>query len=104
FNWSVAHLDLPSFPTRRSSDLFLVDLYSSRWPSAATVAQRSRRDCISAALIGRKSRAIARFWCSTCRESIPLIVVATGRLIAYRSEEHTSELQSPYDLVCRLLL
>src|SRR5207248_10123662 len=27
------------------------------------------------------------------------------RLISYpRSEEHTSELQSPYDLVCRLLL
>src|SRR5207248_9107313 len=24
--------------------------------------------------------------------------------IAWRSEEHTSELQSPYDLVCRLLL
>src|SRR5207248_3677595 len=27
-----------------------------------------------------------------------------GYLHAYRSEEHTSELQSPYDLVCRLLL
>src|SRR5437867_9559442 len=26
------------------------------------------------------------------------------RLRAMRSEEHTSELQSPYDLVCRLLL
>src|SRR5437867_12408124 len=25
-------------------------------------------------------------------------------LVADRSEEHTSELQSPYDLVCRLLL
>src|SRR5207248_11762339 len=25
-------------------------------------------------------------------------------MIARRSEEHTSELQSPYDLVCRLLL
>src|SRR5207248_9968072 len=25
-------------------------------------------------------------------------------LLALRSEEHTSELQSPYDLVCRLLL
>src|SRR5438094_4527454 len=25
-------------------------------------------------------------------------------LIPWRSEEHTSELQSPYDLVCRLLL
>src|SRR5438094_4842804 len=27
-----------------------------------------------------------------------------GRRCAERSEEHTSELQSPYDLVCRLLL
>src|SRR5271168_5488751 len=27
-----------------------------------------------------------------------------GRLEDLRSEEHTSELQSPYDLVCRLLL
>src|SRR5437867_4781244 len=29
---------------------------------------------------------------------------ATRELDATRSEEHTSELQSPYDLVCRLLL
>src|SRR5437867_25507 len=28
----------------------------------------------------------------------------TGRVGYSRSEEHTSELQSPYDLVCRLLL
>src|SRR5271167_5182943 len=27
-----------------------------------------------------------------------------GRLAAHRSEEHTSELQSRFDLVCRLLL
>src|SRR5207248_9139327 len=27
-----------------------------------------------------------------------------GKLYVARSEEHTSELQSPYDLVCRLLL
>src|SRR5207248_8785923 len=27
-----------------------------------------------------------------------------ARFLAKRSEEHTSELQSPYDLVCRLLL
>src|SRR5207248_9847424 len=26
------------------------------------------------------------------------------RIVFHRSEEHTSELQSPYDLVCRLLL
>src|SRR5207248_7948243 len=29
---------------------------------------------------------------------------ASARLRNHRSEEHTSELQSPYDLVCRLLL
>src|SRR5207248_4314654 len=29
---------------------------------------------------------------------------STGDLRLLRSEEHTSELQSPYDLVCRLLL
>src|SRR5207248_11208599 len=28
----------------------------------------------------------------------------SSRLLNDRSEEHTSELQSPYDLVCRLLL
>src|SRR5207248_9137060 len=30
--------------------------------------------------------------------------VGTMEHDAFRSEEHTSELQSPYDLVCRLLL
>src|SRR5207248_11297725 len=34
--------------------------------------------------------------------SAPPWVVAVGAV--KRSEEHTSELQSPYDLVCRLLL
>src|SRR5207248_10371634 len=32
------------------------------------------------------------------------VQAATPTGIAMRSEEHTSELQSPYDLVCRLLL
>src|SRR5207248_6650633 len=31
-------------------------------------------------------------------------VVRKSSVSAERSEEHTSELQSPYDLVCRLLL
>src|SRR5437867_7491772 len=47
------------------------------WPSA-TLKPRSPAVCV-----GRKRRA-----CRRCG----------------RSEEHTSELQSPYDLVCRLLL
>src|SRR5437867_6554749 len=32
------------------------------------------------------------------------LLIANRGEIALRSEEHTSELQSPYDLVCRLLL
>src|SRR5207248_9485496 len=34
----------------------------------------------------------------------PLLPGVAGVLGTARSEEHTSELQSPYDLVCRLLL
>src|SRR5207248_11654057 len=37
-----------------------------------------------------------------CLRAAPL--VSTGLQSPNRSEEHTSELQSPYDLVCRLLL
>src|SRR5437867_9055309 len=33
-----------------------------------------------------------------------LTILDVGELDIIRSEEHTSELQSPYDLVCRLLL
>src|SRR5207248_10343646 len=32
------------------------------------------------------------------------VLQAKGYRVLTRSEEHTSELQSPYDLVCRLLL
>src|SRR5207248_8939032 len=35
---------------------------------------------------------------------LPVAQVAERGLRVERSEEHTSELQSPYDLVCRLLL
>src|SRR5438034_6627637 len=34
----------------------------------------------------------------------PVLTVLPLQLLAYRSEEHTSELQSHSDLVCRLLL
>src|SRR5207248_9337714 len=38
------------------------------------------------------------------RRGIHAARIVRFRRIAIRSEEHTSELQSPYDLVCRLLL
>src|SRR5437867_9384274 len=87
---SVAHLDLHSFPTRRSSDLIF-------WPNA----------CRSFAYFVDSSRArwaIPRA-CAAMPIRPPSRVAAQALGIAQRrSEEHTSELQSPYDLVCRLLL
>src|SRR5207248_10952719 len=41
--------------------------------------------------------------CPIKGESYYRAEMTIGRIIALRSEEHTSELQSPYDLVCRLL-
>src|SRR5437867_6391867 len=55
-------------------------------------------------------RSLARIDPDVRRAAADLDVVARGRrvevrrLVLGRSEEHTSELQSPYDLVCRLLL
>src|SRR5436309_8898112 len=88
FHSSGAHRALHSFPTRRSSDLDAV---------ACLIAADHARDAavLTAALkrwrvaIGEASRAVGY--------SLPVCV-------AVRSEEHTSELQSRENLVCRLLL
>src|SRR5256885_12950108 len=47
-------------------------------------------------------RAIAR--AQGCGQQIVALAIANQRCSAVRSEEHTSELQSPCNLVCRLLL
>src|SRR5688500_19935466 len=81
FYFSVNYRDLHSFPTRRSSDLWvrLVRMKSSR---------SSRGECSK-----KWSRAASLL-------SAVAMMMPPGR----RSEEHTSELQSPCNLVCRLLL
>src|SRR2546426_8004310 len=49
-------------------------------------------------------------WCvfdaSACWANLPVIAIkhSTDTFRSHRSEEHTSELQSPCNLVCRLLL
>src|SRR5699024_12517331 len=81
----VPLLDLLSFPTRRSSDLLL--------------GRRGHRLHIGRRLLGRHR---------DCRGQGlgPLRRPAerSRRRFQRRSEEHTSELQSRFDLVCRLLL
>src|SRR5688572_32218022 len=82
--------DLHSFPTRRSSDLG-----SRRWPARGWDGGSPRgtpRDHLRSRRASRARAAGGR------RGSSP----STPRRA--RSEEHTSELQSQSNLVCRLLL
>src|SRR5205807_7914141 len=84
---------LHPFPTRRSSDLGSVSTHRQRacrtggTPSLSVTSRR--RSSVSR---GRSARGLP------CGHGSPL------RSCRSRSEEHTSELQSPCNLVCRLLL
>src|SRR5699024_12520917 len=78
---------LHSFPTRRSSDL--------------SSASASSRAACSSSTLGPPA-APPRAWVAP--STSPSVVTATSSGSVVRSEEHTSELQSRFDLVCRLLL
>src|SRR5690348_18020842 len=69
------HLDLHSFPTRRSSDLSWMPVPQGQSTSSNCGFRWCRKPLIGSSAKG-----------------------------SGRSEEHTSELQSPVHLVCRLLL
>src|SRR5205085_4677918 len=79
-----AHRDLHSFPTRRSSDL----------GPTSRMAKRSRHLKKLPRRVGKSAAASRRTRRWSCR----------SRMRCGRSEEHTSELQSQSNLVCRLLL
>src|SRR5205807_10033088 len=93
FHSHAHHPDLHSFPTRRSSDLRGVSRCAHR--RELQVAHRTRY-AQSARAQGLEVRAA----CEECDVNFS----GRGQAPAERSEEHTSELQSPCNLVCRLLL
>src|SRR5205807_8347873 len=86
FSCSCNNRDLHSFPTRRSSDLSSLmasaPILAVNWPGYSFWSSRYFSS-------GRTSRSRR---------------MATSAGSTTRSEEHTSELQSPCNLVCRLLL
>src|SRR5690349_22108928 len=90
---SCYHRDLHSFPTRRSSDL-----EGGEPGNAIGVLQAELEELIEAAI-----RAIhAQLQDCLDKQSGELRIIKPRATL--RSEEHTSELQSRRDLVCRLLL
>src|SRR5205807_10582763 len=95
---------LHSFPTRRSSDLNDDFLYMP----VSVVERAQRKQRVDPLLAGfpdadqntggeRHALFAGR---SDAREPRPWMLI--GRPVVGRSEEHTSELQSPCNLVCRL--
>src|SRR5207244_12443770 len=92
---------LHSFPTRRSSDL----CYTSFTPSP-TVTHMC--EALGFSYIDRNKIILAPLLNAiTLRGPSPQIITDPEQVRALldgRSEEHTSELQSPDPLVCRLLL
>src|SRR5205807_7983702 len=101
---SLDNPDLPSFPTRRSSDLMLV--YLQNLPETRGLAANF---AFPPSDSGEKlfvSKGCAE--CHTGKRALEVLLKnQTLTEIAVhmwnRSEEHTSELQSPCNLVCRLL-
>src|SRR5690606_41245301 len=92
YAWSLLRV-LTSFPTRRSSDLW-GSRKLSKVPAPAGSSQRSFR-AANFRRAGVSCTWPATSLLSTCKAPCRHLV---------RSEEHTSELQSRENLVCRLLL
>src|SRR5207247_6803584 len=85
------HLTLHSFPTRRSSDLNFQGCITM------PIAQVMRPPV-------RKLMRRGEMFEKSLAGETTLAATLTLRVAISRSEEHTSELQSRVDLVCRLLL
>src|SRR5206468_10954179 len=95
--------DLHSFPTRRSSDL--TTELSGEYERAASAAPTStRRTQSPSRRLKRSRRGSASSSRSGWSSGSNPARTRDHPLLLLRSEEHTSELQSRSDLVCRLLL
>src|SRR5699024_12236144 len=102
---------LHSFPTRRSSDLTVGAFYlHSQWLSMLSFVESELALSLDQILL-------SLFLVANCIKSVQQFHQVNRFLLAHqnqmllnnpnifqRSEEHTSELQSRFDLVCRLLL
>src|SRR5207248_4178098 len=78
---------------------------STLFPYTTLFRSRSEKSLGSeGARLGRGSSSLRSSESKTFTAHSSSVSCSIQILLAQRSEEHTSELQSPYDLVCRLLL
>src|SRR5688500_19665310 len=97
----IHHHELPPFPTRRSSDLR--GRYNT-WAFPTLVHSPTRTSSYGVAEPRSWSLVTSEKEQSSPRASMRLAMLRGGPPDFSRSEEHTSELQSPCNLVCRLVL
>src|SRR5207249_6464746 len=93
----VLHQTTHSFPTRRSSDLGRrgIPRQETRLQQGPRIVRRqAHQKAVEHRLVIREQQ----------RVPLRADVLAARHPSPVRSEEHTSELQSRFDLVCRLLL
>src|SRR5206468_10749742 len=97
-------VDLPSFPTRRSSDLASYLKPSGSRTSSIEPTWHSRMMGNSVAGARPAAARVSRN-SAPSRPTFSSVTIGEGNVgrLGARSEEHTSELQSRSDLVCRLL-
>src|SRR5207244_9168224 len=94
-DYSLPLSHLHSFPTRRSSDLTWADC--RKYTACITWLRPSTAYSIARTPARSEGCSARRWWALSKR-------MKAASPTQSRSEEHTSELQSPDHLVCRLLL
>src|SRR5207249_8262289 len=101
---SRTHLHLHSFPTRRSSDLVRVDT-PERWQGLECKVMVVVHPLSGVLRPSAFDLETGRLCVMASRHRAGMVVLSRDHLEntlkGYRSEEHTSELQSRFDLVCR---
>src|SRR5690606_42086381 len=101
-SWTTPHLRLPPFPARRSSDLHDLELDKPAIEGGKRVLQHRRAGhqflpVPHGETLFRGKRGVA------AGKGVGKVDLVGSQRVK-RSEEHTSELQSRENLVCRLLL
>src|SRR5207249_9558421 len=97
------HPYIPSFPTRRSSDLARIALMPG--DPSQIIDSEGNPSPLDAQLVAiMKSGLIRRMSVAQTHQACLEESIKDFGLLPTRSEEHTSELQSRFDLVCRILL